>query len=231
MMAATEAEMAAEIIERLKGLACPANVAGMARFGISSHNTLGVGIPALRMIAKETGKSQTIAGLLWESGIHEARILSSLLGDVSISSSDMDLWVSDFDSWDLCDQCCNNLFVYSKFAWQKIGLWVPDQREFVRRAGFVMMSVLAVHDKKTENEVFLEYCFPLIAEYSDDGRNYVKKAINWALRQIGKRNPVLRKEALDLARELILREDKSSVWIARDAIKELQSDGLYQRNI
>lgn len=210
-----------EVLSRLKSQANPENVKGMVRFGINSTNTLGISTPFLRKLAKEIGKNHKLALELWDSKIHEARILASLIDDAKlVTSKQMDIWVNDFDSWDVCDQVCSSLFDKTPFSYQKIGVWCKDEREFVRRAGFVMIAVLAVHDKFSTDEKF-NSLFPLIKKYSTDERNFVKKAINWALRQIGKRNKKLLKYALDCAKEIRKMDSKSARWIATDAIREL----------
>ncbi|MBI4059351.1 DNA alkylation repair protein [Candidatus Microgenomates bacterium] len=193
----------------------------MARFGVNPQNTLGINIPYLRKLAKEIGKNHNLALELWESKIHEARILAAFIDDPKlVTSKQMDIWVSEFDSWDVCDQVCSNLFDKTPFAYEKIGIWCKKKEEFVRRAGFVMMAVLAVHDKSLSNDRFKNF-FLLIKKYSTDERNFVKKAVNWALRQIGKRNKILLKEALECAREIKSLDSKSAKWIASDAIREL----------
>lgn len=210
-----------EVLRWLKSQANPENVKGMARFGINPQNTLGVSIPFLRKLAKEIGKNHQLAQELWNSQIHEARILAGFIDDPKlVTSKQMDSWVSDFDSWDICDQVVSNLFDKTPFAFEKINVWCNKKEEFVRRAGFVMMAVLAVHDKVSTDEKFKGF-FPLIKKYSTDERNFVKKAVNWALRQIGKRNKKLLRYALDCAKEIRQMESKSAKWIAADAIREL----------
>src|SRR5438046_1701983 len=181
-----------QVIALLREHASPQAVQGMARFGISSTQTLGVAIPTLRRIAKDIGMDHPLAIELWRSGIHEARILASMIADPRlVSPEQMEEWVSDFDSWDVCDQVCGNLFDKTPYAYQKAMEWCHREQEFVRRAGFVLMAELAVHDKRASDEAFLPF-FPLIKQYATDERNLVKKAVNWALRQIGKRNSHLR---------------------------------------
>ncbi|MBU3978172.1 DNA alkylation repair protein [Patescibacteria group bacterium] len=216
-----------EIITLLKSQENPKNVKGMARFGINSKNTLGISVPYLRKLAKEigqtclpAGRNHTLAQELWDSGFHEARLLAGFIDNhKEVTQKQMDAWVSDFDSWDVCDQVCSNLFNKTAFAFGKAHIWVKDEREFVRRAGFAMMAVLAVHDKKTSDEKFLEF-FPSIKKYSTDERNFVKKAVNWALRQIGKRNNNLLKHAQALAKEIREIPSPASRWIAGDALRE-----------
>jgi 3-methyladenine DNA glycosylase AlkD len=192
-----------DIIKLLKSHSNPKNVAGMARFGINSKNTLGISMPFLRNLGKKIGKDHNLALKLWQSKIHEAMILAVLIDDPKlVTEKQMDSWVKDFDSWDVCDQACLNLFDKTEFAWDKVIEWSKRKEEFVKRAGFALMAVLAVHDKKAKDEQFIKL-FPIIKRESTDERNFVKKAVNWALRQIGKRNANLNKQALKIAEEIL----------------------------
>jgi len=218
-----------EILDRLKALSNPKAVEGMARFGINPENTYGVSIPNLRQIAKELGTDHHLAQELWSSGIHEAKILASMIDDPEeVTEVQMERWVKDFDSWDICDQCCSNLFDKTDLAYQKAVEWSAREEEFVKRAGFVLMAALAVHDKKAEDEAFLQF-LPLIKRESTDARNFVKKAVNWALRQIGKRNIVLNTKAIETAKEIRKLETRSAQWIAADALRELTSEKIQRR--
>ena len=212
-----------EIIYKLKKQANPKNAEGMARFGISLNNTLGVSMPVLRKLAKETGKDHQLAMDLWQSGIHEARILACLVDEIDkVSKDQMNDWVKDFDSWDICDQVCMNLFIETKWAFSKAKQWTKNKEEFVRRAGFALMAALAVHNKKAKDEDFIAF-FPCIKKQAVDERNFVRKAVNWALRQIGKRNANLKNEAIRLAEEIKKIDSKSAQWIANDALRELKA--------
>ena len=207
----------------------PRNVAGMARYGINPKNTLGVSIPVLRKMAREIGKDHDLAAELWVSGIHEARILATLIDiPVQVTESQMDGWAGEFDSWDICDQCCSNLFSRTQFAYKKTSEWCVDEREFVKRAGFVMMAALAVKDKKAEDEEFDSF-FASIKAGALDNRNFVKKAVNWALRQIGKRNQALNLKAIAAAEEIRKMDSPSARWIAADALRELNSPAVQAR--
>ena len=213
-----------DILKELKKLADPESVEGMSQFGISTENTLGISIPELRKLAKKIGKDHNTAQELWESEIHEARILASMLDKAKlVTEAQMEDWVKDFDSWDVCDQVCNNLFRKTSYAYQKAVEWSVRQEEFVKRAGFVLIATTAVHDKKSDDDKFIEY-LEIIKDKSDDQRNYVKKAVNWALRQIGKRNKKLNEEAIKTAEKIKKLEYKSAKWIAADALRELKSD-------
>jgi 3-methyladenine DNA glycosylase AlkD len=203
--------------------------AGKARHGIRAANTKGVPIPKLRALAREIGKDHKMALDLWRAGFHEARILASMVDDPQqVTEKQMDSWVSDFDSWDLCDQCCSNLFDKTPFAYAKASVWALREPEYEKRAGFTMMAVLAVHDKKAPDQNFLDF-FPLLVKGAPDQRNFVKKAVNWALRQIGKRNPALNGAACDLALSLQSLDSKSARWIAKDALRELTSEKVRKR--
>jgi len=218
-----------ETIHRLKSLANPENVKGMARFGINSDNTLGVSVREVEKIAKAAGRDHALANQLWESGIHEARILACMVDDPKqLAPEQMEKWVLDFDSWDICDECCSHLFDRSPAAWEKAVSWSTREETFVKRAGFVLMAVFAVHDKKAPDAKFISL-LPFIKNGATDERNFVKKAVNWALRQIGKRNLVLNGEAIKTAQEIAGIDSKSARWIASDAIRELTSEAVQRR--
>lgn len=198
-----------------------AKIEGMKRFGIRPERALGLTTPQLRTIARATGRSQPLAEALWETGIHDARILASLIGDpVTITRATMDKWTRDFASWDVCDACCCNLFDRSLHAWSQIPKWAAKHDEFVRRAAFATIAGLAVHDKASENHVFID-ALPLIEKYAFDDRNFVKKAVNWSLRNIGKRNETLCPEAIACAQRIRAQGTSSARWIAADALREL----------
>jgi len=218
-----------EIIKKLKFLSNPKNVAGMARFGINPKNTLGISIPNLRALAKKIGKNRKLAQKLWDSKIHEARILAGMIDDAqNVSEKEMDRWVRDFDSWDVCDQVCMNFFRYAKGACKKCFEWSKNKSEFIKRAGFALMAALAFAKNEMPDSEFKKF-LPVIKRESTDERNYVKKAVNWALRQIGKRNKNLNKEAIKVAREINKIESKAAKWIAGDAIRELTSAAVQKR--
>lgn len=210
-----------QVIEILKKNTNHKNVEGMARFGINTRHALGISIPFLRKLGKQIGKNHKLALKLWATDIHEARLLATFIDDpLLVSEKQMEIWVNDFDSWDICDQVCSNLFDKTPYAYVRITDWCRNQKEFVRRAGFVMMAALSVHDKKADNNKFISF-FPIIVRYATDERNFVKKAVNWALRQIGKRNHELLPLALQCAEKIKHIDSKSAKWIANDAIREL----------
>jgi 3-methyladenine DNA glycosylase AlkD len=218
-----------EIIAHLQTLANPDNVAGMARYGINPQNTLGISIPALRDLAKKVGRHHALALDLWASGIHEARILAALVDEPSrVTPEQMDAWASDFDSWDVCDQVCANLFDRTPHAPGIALQWSERQEEFVKRAGFALMACLAWHDKKAGDALF-ESFLPAIIRESMDERNFVKKAVNWALRTIGKRNRRLNALAIQAATEIARLPGKAPRWNATDALRELADPKIQSR--
>jgi len=211
-----------EIIKKLKSLHNKKNVEGMARFGISSKNTLGVSVPNLRKIAKRTGKNHRLALKLWDSKIHEARILSSMVDDVNLlTEKQMDKWVKGFDSWDVCDEVCMNLFSRARFAEKKVKEWSRRKEEFVKRAAFALIATMTVHRKDLKDKTLLKF-LPIIQREAKDERNFVRKAVNWALRQIGKRNDNLKGAAIKTAESIGKMNSKSAKWIAKDALRELK---------
>ncbi len=212
-----------EVIKCLKAKANKRNVAGMAHFGINPKNTLGVNLPFLRSLGQQIGRDHSLAQKLWATEIHEARILAALIAEpTQVTERQMERWAKDFDSWDVCDQVCSNLFDKTPFAWDKAIEWSQRPEEFVKRAGFVLMAVLAVHDKKAGDKAFLKF-FPYLKKEAIDQRNFVKKAINWALRQIGKRNLVLNREALKLCAQISALDSLAARWIAADALRQLKT--------
>jgi 3-methyladenine DNA glycosylase AlkD len=217
------------VIQQLESFSNPVAVAGMRRFGVRAKNIYGVSIPHLRRMAKRIGKNHSLAQKLWTSGIHEARILAGMVDDPEkVTERQMERWVKDFGSWDVCDQCCNNLFYRTQYAHQKALQWSGRKEEFVKRAGFVMMAVLAVHDKEKSDNAFTQY-FPIIRKEAKDERNFVKKAVNWALRQIGKRSLRLNELAIKTAEEIRKIDSISAKWIASDALRELTGKAVQKR--
>jgi 3-methyladenine DNA glycosylase AlkD len=212
-------------------MADPKAVQGMARYGINPKNNLGISVYQLRNLAQEIGKNHELALTLWNTGIHDARLLAVFVDDPRwVTNEQMDAWVSDFDSWDLCDQACTSLFDQSPLAWKKVFEWAEREEEFVKRAAFSLIAGLAVHDEQAGDDQFEQF-FSLIMRCVVDGRNYVKKAVNWALRNIGKRNLVLNKKIITLSKEILKIDSKSARWIARDALRELKSEKIQKRFI
>jgi len=194
----------------------------MKRFSVDNSKALGVSLPNLRKVAKGIKKDHQLALKLWATGIHECRVLASLVDDPKqVTPEQMDSWAADFYSWDVCDQVCGNLFDRTPFAIEKALQYSRSEKEYIKRAGFVLMAEFAVHDKKANDEAFMQF-FPIIEREAWDDRNFVKKAINWALRQIGKRNRSLGKAAKECALRIAQQESKAAKWIAKDALAEFE---------
>ena len=219
----------AGVLRELKALSDPGRVAGMARFGIASPRAWGISIPELRAIAKRIGKDHSLALELWASGVHEARLLASMIDDPEeVTEEQMEAWVRGITTWDLCDQCCGNLFDRTALAYDKAVEWSGREEEFVKRAGFVLMATLAVHDKGADDGRFEQF-FPLIVREASDGRKFVRKAVNWALRQIGKRSRFLNGRAVETADRVRGIDSPSARWIASDALRELRAEKTRRR--
>lgn len=211
------------IIQQLKRLGNPESVEGMKRFGITPEHTFGVRIPELRALGKTLGRNHDLALALWAIDTRETRILASIVDEPKkLTPKQMDVWAKEFSYWELCDQVCMNLFEKSPLAWNKAIEWSESEHEFVKRAGFVLMARLAVSDKRSTDARFEEF-FPIIVRESGDNRNNVKKAVNWALRQIGKRNRALNEKAIHVAEEIHALDSPAAKWIASDALRELRS--------
>jgi 3-methyladenine DNA glycosylase AlkD len=210
------------VVARLRSMGSEESRAGMARFGINTDRALGISVTNLRKLGREIGKDHALALELWDTRIHEARILASIVDEpAAVTRTQMEAWAQEFDSWDLVDQCCGNLFDKTPWAWDEALEWAERDEEFVKRAGFALMAWLAVHDKNATNSSF-EPLFPAIEGAAGDDRNFVRKAVNWALRQIGKRNATLRRKAIATAQRIAKQDTKSARWIARDALRELE---------
>lgn len=220
---------AEKVVRVLREFRNPANIAGMTKFGINPKNTLGVSIPVLRDLAKELGKNHKLALDLWKTGIHEARLVAAFIDmPWEVNERQMEAWVKDFDSWDICDQVCSNLFDKTEPAVEKIIAWSNRKEEFVKRAGFVLMASLAVHNKELVDDTFISF-LSIIKRESIDERNFVRKSVNWALRQIGKRNMKLNKAATKTALQILETDSKAAKWIANDALRELTSSVTIKR--
>lgn len=218
-----------DILIKFKDLENEKNKLGMKKFGINIEKGFGVSVSNIRTMAKEIGVDNRLAVELWNSGYNEARILATLIYEPNfIASHILDSWVKDLSSWDVCDQFCLNLVSKTKHAKSKAIKWSKSKKEFIKRAGFVVMAILAVHLDK-EDEKFFDSCLTRIEHESIDSRNFVKKSINWALRQLGKRNLKLNKRAIAYAEIIKTKDSKSAKWIANDAIKELKSEKNIER--
>ena len=218
-----------QIMKKLKSLENPKNVEGMARFGINPDKNLGISVTTLRGVAREIGKDHDLAMQLWDSGIHDARMLAAHIDEPEkVTEEQMDKWALDFNSWDVCDNACGHLFDKTKHGYKKAFEWTKRDEEFVKRAGFAIMAWAAVHDKKRDDKIFEDFLNEIKRESTDE-RNYVKKAANWALRNIGKRNKNMNEKAIKMAEEIKRIDSKSARWIANDAIRELTSEKVKKR--
>ncbi len=217
------------IIQQLETLGDSEAIPFMAKFGITPDQTYGVKIPELRILAKSFRKDHELALALWEIDNRETRILASMIADPKLlTEKQMESWAECFDYWEICDQVCMNLFEKHSLAWDKAISWSNQQNEGKKRAAFVLMARLAVSDKKASDEKFLPF-FPLIIRESSDANNLVKKAVNWALRQIGKRNLSLNQQAIKVAEDIQKINSRNARWIAADALRELKSEAVRNR--
>ncbi len=218
-----------DVLDKLQGRAQPEQLKGMAKYGITVEQRLGVSVPDMRKLAKEIGRDHKLALDLWRTGIAEARIVAAMVGDpAKLTEEQMEDWVKGINSWDVCDQVCMNLFEKNQLAWKKIVDWSEREEEFVKRTAFSLIACLAWHDKKASDEKFIEL-LPVIIQGATDERNFAKKAVNWALRNIGKRNLNLNRAAINAAKEIQRLDSKAARWVASDAIRELESDAIQSR--
>lgn len=217
------------VLKKMKAKARPDQLAGMARYGMVRENRLGVAIPDLRKMARELGKNHELALKLWKTEIQEARILAAMIDrPEEVTEQQMEEWVKDINSWDVCDQVCMNLFERTPFARKKISEWSRREEEFVKRTAFSLIACLAWHDKKAPDQDFIEL-LPIIKSGATDERNFVKKVVNWALRNIGKRNPGLNRAAIKAAKDIQQMDSKAARWVASGAIRELESEAVQKR--
>ena len=218
-----------DVLDKLQSKAQPGQLKGMAKYGMTVEQRLGVSVPDMRKLAKEIGRDHKLALDLWKTGIAEARIMAGMVGDPDkLTEEQMEEWVKGINSWDICDQVCMNLFEKNHLAWKKIVDWSEREEEFVKRTAFSLIACLAWHDKKASDEKFIEL-LPVIIRESTDERNFVKKAVNWALRNIGKRNLNLNEAAINTAKEIQRLDSKAARWIATGAIRELESESIQKR--
>ena len=205
----------------LKSHATRHTLDGMARYAIPSDNALGVAVGDIRALGKQLGRDHELAGALWETGIYEARMLTAFVADpAQVTPAQMDRWCRDFDSWGICDTLCFHLFDRTPHAWAKIEKWSDAKQEFVKRAAFALLASVALHDKRAHDAPFLER-LPLIERAAADDRNFVKKAVSWALRGIGKRNPALRAASTALARRLAESREPAARWVGKDVLRDI----------
>ncbi len=218
-----------DVLDKLRNKAQPEQLKGMAKYGMTVEQRLGVAVPDMRKLAKEIGKDHKLALDLWKTGIAEARIVAGMIDDpAKLTEGQMEDWVKGINSWDICDQVCMNLFEKDQLTWKKIIDWSEREEEFVKRTAFSLIACLAWHDKKASDEKFIGL-LPVIIRGATDERNFVKKAVNWALRNIGKRNLNLNRAAINAAKEIQQLDSKAARWIAADAIRELESDAIQSK--
>jgi 3-methyladenine DNA glycosylase AlkD len=218
-----------DVLDKLQSKAQPEQLKGMAKYGMTVEQRLGVSVPDMRKLAKEIGRDHKLALDLWRTGIAETRIVAAMVGDpAKLTEEQMEDWVKGINSWDVCDQVCMNLFEKNQLAWKKIIDWSEREEEFVKRAAFSLIACLAWHDKKASDEKFIEL-LPVIIREATDERNFVKKAVNWALRNIGKRNLNLNEAAINTAKEIQRLDSKAARWVASDTLRELESESIQKR--
>lgn len=218
-----------QVLQRLEKEANASQAKSIERWGISAEKAYGIKLPVLRKLAKEIGKDTRLAKQLWNEGHHEGKLLAGLVADPrEVSLELMDKWVSEIYSWDVCDQLCINLLVKLDDRWSLPERWAHHESEYIRRAGLVMIVSLRIHDKKAKDEDF-EAFFPLLKQYATDERNFVKKAVNWAIRELGKRSIDHHPAMIALCHELLEMDSKSAKWSARDALRELESEKVKER--
>jgi 3-methyladenine DNA glycosylase AlkD len=217
------------VLRELKGLADPNVRAKMEYFGVNVPKAHGISVPVLHQFAKHIGKDHQLARQLWRSGIHEARILATLIGESDkVMAAEMDRWARDFDSWDVVDAACCYLYAHAKPAWSKTAAWSRRREEFVKRASFSLIAYLSYKDKNAPDARFMRF-LRVIEREAHDERNFVKKAVNWALRNIGKRNTLLNREAIRTAEKIRQQDSSAARWIAADALRELKSPAVQRR--
>jgi 3-methyladenine DNA glycosylase AlkD len=218
-----------DVLQAIEALASGRVRDSMKRFGIKTNNARGVTTPALHALARKIGRDHRLAQQLWASGILEARVVAAFIDEPDkVSRRQLESWVRDLDSWAVCDACCCYLFRKTPFAWELAEAWSTRKGEFVKRAAFALMAYLAVHDKAADDEQFIAL-LPIIERESDDDRPFVRKAVNWALRQIGKRNLRLNAKAVEAGERIQARGTRSARWIASDALRELRSGAVQAR--
>jgi 3-methyladenine DNA glycosylase AlkD len=217
------------VLAALNRLATKKTRDGMARYGIPSDNALGVTVGDLKKLAKQIGRNHDLAAGLWTTNVYEARMLACFVDDpAEVTSAQMDQWCRDFDSWAICDTACFALFDRTPHAWKKVAPWAKRREEFMRRAGFALLACLGGHDKTSGDEPFAKALL-LVEPASTDERNFVKKGVNWALRSVGRRSPMLHAAAIDIATRLSKSEVAAARWIGKDALRELTSPAVIKR--
>ncbi|MHB0874649.1 MAG: DNA alkylation repair protein [Anaerolineae bacterium] len=218
-----------QVVGRLQALADPVSLAGMARYGLGTDNAYGVRMPDLRALAKEIGRDHDLAERLWTMGVRETRLIATLIADPKRVDEDlMERWVADFADWEVCDQCCMNLFEHTPFAYAKAFEWSAREAEYVKRAGFVLMARLAVKEKRAPTDYVLPFLDAIRREACDD-RNMVKKGVSWALRHVGERDLAAHALAVETAQALRAMDCRAARWVASDALTGLRSEAALSR--
>lgn len=219
----------ASVLAWLKRRGTKANRDGMARYAIRSDKVFGVSVGTLRQHAKKLGRNHDLAAALWDTGWYEARMLASFVDEPArVTPAQMERWCKDFDNWAICDTVCFHLFDRTPHVWTKVEKWSRGRAEFVKRAAFALVASLALHDKSSADDRFLR-CLPVIEREAADERNFVKKAVSWALRASGERSPTLHDEAVVVARRLAKSPDTAARWVGKDALRQLSSPAVARR--
>lgn len=217
------------LLSELRRLGEKRNVEGMARFGIVAKNVYGVAKPKMDELARQIGRNHDLAVELWDSGVHDARILAGMIDDPKqVTAAQMNRWVRDFDNWDVCDGTCCHLFVFAEDAWDRAEDWTKRTAEFEKRAGFALMAYLAYRDESAKDAQYKQM-LPILLREAHDERNFVRKAVNWALRNIGKRNLQLNRAAIRTAEQMKRMNSRAASWIAADALRELKGEAVQAR--
>jgi 3-methyladenine DNA glycosylase AlkD len=233
-MSAKKKTMSAEhdvksVLAWLKKHSSKATRDGMARYGVPSDNALGVTMADMKVLAKEVGKNHALAAALWDTGVYEARMLTSFVDDAAqVSATQMNRWARDFDNWGICDTVCFHLFDRTPHAWQKVEQWHDSKEEFTKRAAFALLWGLTVHDKRADDDAFVDG-LSYVERAATDERHWVKKSVNMALRAVGKRNAALNAAAVATATRLAESSNPAPRWVGKDALRELTSAGVVGR--
>ena len=217
------------MLAELEAMSTKRDRENLKRFGITANKAFGVSMVNMQKLAKQLGRNHELAAALWKTGWYEARMLTSFVDEPArVTSAQMDRWCRDFDNWGICDTICFHLFDRTPHAWSKVNRWHDERGEFVRRAAFALLASLALHDKQTGDEPFVE-ALALVERAATDDRNFVKKGVSWALRLIGRRNRFLNTQAVRVSRRLAASPAAAARWIGRGALKELTSPMVMRR--
>ncbi|HMD31592.1 MAG TPA: DNA alkylation repair protein [Candidatus Acidoferrales bacterium] len=222
-------ERCVEILARMGAIGSPRDAQKLSYWGIVAARSYGLSAPQMHALAREAGRDHALALELWATGVHDARHVAALTADPALCTEELlEAWAREFSSWDIVDGCCCYLFIYTRYGWKKTAEWSRRPEEFVKRAAFSLMAYLAVHDKAAPDGKFLRL-LPIIEREAHDERNFVRKAVNWALRQIGKRNLRLHRSAIAAGERIRRQGTRPARWIAADALRELGSSAVQIR--